>query len=97
MSTTGDSCFLLADFLRFFSSETVWPNQKQELPVAAMFVRGSGQNEHSIQRTIHRCFLPSVGSFGQTVSEEKNLKKSANKKQESPRSFIKFTQFVPIR
>jgi hypothetical protein len=22
-----------------------WPNQKQELPVAAMFVNGSGQNE----------------------------------------------------
>jgi hypothetical protein len=27
---------------------------------------------------------PSFGSFGQTVSEEKNLKKSANQKQESP-------------
>jgi hypothetical protein len=26
------------------------------------------------QRTFHRCFLPSFGSFGQTVSEEKNLK-----------------------
>ena len=25
-------------------------------------------------RTFHRCFLPSFGSFGQTVSEEKNLK-----------------------
>ena len=25
------------------------------------------------QRTFHRCFLPSFGSFGQTVSEEKNL------------------------
>jgi hypothetical protein len=24
--------------------------------------------------TFHRCFLPSFGSFGQTVSEEKNLK-----------------------
>jgi hypothetical protein len=23
-------------------------NQKQELPVAAMFVNGSGQNEHSL-------------------------------------------------
>jgi hypothetical protein len=36
------------------------------------------------QWTFHRCFLPSFGSFGQTVSEEKNLKKSANQKQESP-------------
>ena len=26
------------------------------------------------QRTFHRCFLPSFGSFGQTVSKEKNLK-----------------------
>jgi hypothetical protein len=29
-------------------------NQKQELPVVAMFVNGSGQNEHSLQRTFHR-------------------------------------------
>ena len=49
-------------------------NQKQELPVVAMFVNGSGRNEHSLQRTAHRCFLPSFGSFGQAVSEEKNLK-----------------------
>jgi hypothetical protein len=49
-------------------------NQKQELPVAAMFVNGSGQNVQSLERTAHRCFLPCFGSFGQTVSEEKNLK-----------------------
>jgi hypothetical protein len=49
-------------------------NQKQELPVAAMFVTGSGQNVQSVERTAHRCFLSSFGSFGQTVSEEKNLK-----------------------
>jgi hypothetical protein len=47
-------------------------NQKQELPVAAMFVNGSGQNVPSLERTAHRLFLPSFGSFGQTVSEEKN-------------------------
>jgi hypothetical protein len=35
-------------------------NQKQELPMAAMFVDGSGQNEQSIERTFHRCFT----SFG---------------------------------
>ena len=46
-------------------------NQKEELPVVAMFVNGSGLNEQSIQRTFHRCFLPSFGSFGQAVSEEK--------------------------
>jgi hypothetical protein len=31
-------------------------------------------HEQSQQRTFHRCFLPSIGSFGQTMSEEKNLK-----------------------
>ena len=46
-------------------------NQKQELPVVAMFVNGSGRNQQSLQRIFHRCFLPSVGSFGQAVSEEK--------------------------
>jgi hypothetical protein len=46
-------------------------NQKQELPVAAMFVNGSGQNVQYLERTAHRCFLPSFDSFGQTVSEEK--------------------------
>ena len=45
-------------------------NEKQELPVVAMFVNRSGQNEQSLQRTFHRCFLPSFGSFGQAVSEE---------------------------
>jgi hypothetical protein len=39
-----------------------------------MFVNGSGQIEQYTQRTFQRCFLPSYGSFGQTVSEEKNLK-----------------------
>ena len=39
-------------------------NQKQEWPVAAMFVNRSGRNEPSLQRTFHRCFLPSFGSFG---------------------------------
>ena len=46
-------------------------NPKQELPLATMFVNGSGRNKHSLQMTAHRCFLPSFGSFGQAVSEEK--------------------------
>jgi hypothetical protein len=46
-------------------------NQKLESSVAVMFVNGSGRNEQSLQRTLHRCFLPSFGSFGQVVSEEK--------------------------
>jgi hypothetical protein len=49
-------------------------NQKQESPVAVMFANGSGRNVQSLERTAHRCFLPSFGSFGQAVSEEKNLK-----------------------
>jgi hypothetical protein len=49
--------------------------------VAAMFVNGSGQNEQSLERTFHRCFLPSFGSFGKAVSE-KIKKKSAKQKQE---------------
>ena len=57
-------------------------NQKQELPVAAMFVNGSGQNYQSLQRTYHRCFLPSFDSFGQVVSDEKIFQKSTNQKQE---------------
>ena len=36
-----------------------------------MFVDGSGQNEQSLERTFHRCFLPSFTSFGWGVSEEK--------------------------
>ena len=46
-------------------------NQKEELPMAAMFVNGSGQNEQSLERTFHRCFLPIFTSFGWGVSEEK--------------------------
>jgi hypothetical protein len=36
-----------------------------------MFVNVLEQNEHSLKRAFHRCFLPSVGSFGQAVSDEK--------------------------
>ena len=46
-------------------------NQKQELPVAAMFVNRSAQNQQSLERTFHRCFLPIFSSFGREVSEEK--------------------------
>jgi hypothetical protein len=61
------SCFRVEDFYKS-------TNQKQELPVMAMFVNGSGRNEHYLQRTFHRCFLPSFGSFGQAVSEENIFK-----------------------
>ena len=45
-------------------------NQKQEWPVAAMFANRWGRNEQSLQRTFHKCFLPSFASFGKVVSEE---------------------------
>ena len=38
-------------------------NQKQELPVVAMFVNGSGQNVQSLERTFYRYFLPSFTSL----------------------------------
>ena len=46
-------------------------NKKQELSMTAMFVNGSKCNEQSLQRTFHRCFLPSFGLFGQAVSKQK--------------------------
>jgi hypothetical protein len=46
-------------------------NQKQELQMVAMFVNGLRPNEQSLERTFHRCFLPSFTSFGLGVSEEK--------------------------
>ena len=49
-------------------------NQKQELAMADMFVNGLGRNEQSLQRTSHRCFLQSFGSFGQVVSEDQICK-----------------------
>jgi hypothetical protein len=36
-----------------------------------MFANGSGQNEQTLERTFHRCSLPSFTSFGWGVSEEK--------------------------
>jgi hypothetical protein len=38
-------------------------NQKQELPVVAMFANGSGWIEQSFLRTFYRCFLPRFRSF----------------------------------
>jgi hypothetical protein len=56
-----------------FRGEDFWKsaNQKQELPMATIFVNGSGQHKQSLERTFHRCFLPSFTSFGWGVSEEK--------------------------
>ena len=54
----------------FFYKST---NQKQELPVVAMFVNGSEINEQSLLRTFQGCFLPKFHSLCQAVTEEKIL------------------------
>ena len=59
-------------------------NQKQELTVADMFVNESERNEQFLQKTTHRSFLPSFGSFDKAVSEKKIFQKSINQKQELP-------------
>jgi hypothetical protein len=46
-------------------------NQKQELPMVAMFVNGSELNKQSLLRTFQGCFLQCFGSFGKAASEEK--------------------------
>ena len=79
LQRTFQGCFLPSFnlFGQSVSEEKIFQkltNQKQELPVVAMFVNGSGRNEPSLQRTCHRCCLPSFGSFGQAVSEEKIFK-----------------------
>ena len=79
LQRTFQGCFLPSfdSFGKAASEEKIFQkstNQKQELPVVAMFVNESGRNQQSLQRTCHRCCLPSFGSFGQAVSEEKIFK-----------------------
>ena len=45
-----------------------------QVSVVVIVANRSGRNEQTSQRTFHRCFLPSFGSFGQAVSEEKMFK-----------------------
>ena len=79
LQRTFHTCFLLnfSSFRKAVSEEKIFQkstNQKQEWLVVGMFVNVSGRNEQSLQRTFHRCFLPSSGSFSQAVSEEKIFK-----------------------
>ena len=72
---TFQECFLpnVASFGKAVSEEKMFQkstNQKKELPVTAMFVNRSRRNEQSLQRTFHRCFLPSFDSLNKALSEE---------------------------
>ena len=72
---TFQGCFLpnFDSFGQVVTEETIFQkstNQKQELPMAAMFVNGSERNRHYLQRTFQGCLLPSFDSFGQAVLEE---------------------------
>jgi hypothetical protein len=64
MASIANSCFLWVNFLKASILKQLGQMDRND---------GSGRNEQSQQRSFHRCFLPSFGSFGQTVSE-KNLK-----------------------
>ena len=64
--------------------------QKQELPMVAMFVNGSGQNEQFLERTFLRCFLPSFTSFGLRVSEEKIKMWKVDGQQEMAKAHLAF-------
>ena len=57
-------------------------NQKQELPVAAMFYNRSELNKQSLQMTFQGCFLLYFESFRKVVSEKNIFQKSTNQKQE---------------
>ena len=62
-----ESSFRREDFLEINQSET-------RMACGGHFFNGSRRNEPSLQRTFHKCFLLSFGSFGQAVSEEKIFK-----------------------
>ena len=64
-------------FLELDQSET-------RITVVAMFVNRQGRLEQILQRTFHRCFLQSFGSFGHAVTEQKIFQKLTNRKQELP-------------
>ena len=74
-------------------------NQKQELSRVAMFVNGSGQNEHFFQRTFHRCFLPNFGIFVQAVSGKYFFQKLTTQKYELPMvvMFVYGSEFCQVQ
>ena len=69
-----DASYQVSDHLtmrfqrRFFRNRPIRNKNRLWWPCLLMDMR---QNEQSLQRTFHRCFLPSFGSFGHVVSEKK--------------------------
>ena len=57
-------------------------NQKQKMPMTAMFVNESNRNEQSLQRTFHICFLLSFGTFDQAIAEKQIFQESTIQKIE---------------
>jgi hypothetical protein len=45
-------------------------NQKQKVPLAAIFVGGMGRNDETLLMNLYKCSLPSLVPFGPVVSEE---------------------------
>ena len=89
LQRTFQGCFLrnFSSFGKAVSEENIFLEiiqSETRMPIAAMFFNGQELNDQSLQRTFHRCFLPSYGSFGQAVSEEFFLQKSTNQKHELP-------------
>ena len=73
---TFHRCFLLSfrSFGHAVSEEKIFRNRpiRNKNPLWwPCLLMDMGQNEQSLQRNFHRCFLPSFDSFGHVVSEEK--------------------------
>jgi hypothetical protein len=60
-------------YLNWITDICLWNPSKKELSVVAIWCLLTNWDKMSNlnKRTFHRCFLPSFGSFGHAVSEEK--------------------------
>ena len=67
-----DASYQVSDNLAMRFQRRFFRDQSEtRITCGGHFVNGSGRNEQYSQRTFHRCFLLSFGSFDQTVSEKK--------------------------
>ena len=75
------SCFRVEDFQKS-------TNQKQELPLAAMFVNGSGQNEKIFLENLPQILPTKFRFIWQCNFRGQDFQKSTNQKQELPMAAI---------